>query len=101
MYRLTSQKPLGKLRYDWSEFICKIVKISFFFFSEALTRALQITNKNISTVMMSQLYQLQLKCFQLTYGAAAADVIVMLISRTKWRKRRQEQHEGQRQRYER
>jgi len=56
-------------------------------------RALQFNNDDMSIVMKSQLYQLQLKCFQLMYTAAAA--VVMLISRTKRRKRRQEQHEGQ------
>lgn len=60
--------------------------------SEALMRALQINSENISLVMMSQLDQLQLKCFQLMYTAAA--VVVTLISRTKWRKRRQKQREG-------
>lgn len=60
--------------------------------SEALMSALQINNENISLVMMSQLDQLQLKCFQLMYTAAA--VVVTLISRTKWRKGRQKQREG-------
>lgn len=60
--------------------------------SEALMSALQINNENISLVMMSQLDQLQLKCFQLMYTAAA--VVVTLISRTKWRKRRQKHREG-------
>lgn len=58
-------------------------------------RAIKINNKNISIVMMSQLDQLQLKCFQIMYAAAAAAAVVMLISRTKWRKGRQEQYEGQ------
>lgn len=69
----------------------KLKKILFA--SEALMTALKINNKNISIVMMSQLDQLQLKRFQITYAAAAA--VVMLISRTKWRKGRHEQYEGQ------